>query len=239
MTQCFYRIFLRPAEVGLSALRPRKLWLQFTLWFCRGRLRILDGFKTRLPSCFLPIRSLVLPSTRCSRCRGSLKVPYKSAESLCQGHSLFYPAQNTKGRQHCVFLVNNCWHETNKIYQGYGYNISKLLLGLIIPIKLNTMLLNLFVVFLRLHGPFEASFYEITFGWPFWELSSKLLDILFVSCQQLLITNTQYGVPVVIHKASAFPIRNSDLYYLPSEMTVKLLLRLHRSVIGQLQSSSM
>ena len=40
--------------------------------------------------------------------------------------------------------------------------ISKLNLGLNIPKKLNQMLIDSFVVFFLLHGPFEASFYEIT-----------------------------------------------------------------------------
>ena len=39
---------------------------------------------------------------------------------------------------------------------------SKLNLGLNIPKKLNKMLIDSFVVFFLLHGPFEASFYEIT-----------------------------------------------------------------------------
>ena len=33
-----------------------------------------------------------------------------------------------------------------------------------ISMKLNGMLVDSLVVFFRLHGPFEASFYEITFG---------------------------------------------------------------------------
>ena len=37
-------------------------------------------------------------------------------------------------------------------------------------IKLNEMLIDAFVVFCRLHGPFEAISYEVTFGrWPFRE----------------------------------------------------------------------
>ena len=37
-------------------------------------------------------------------------------------------------------------------------------------IKLNEMLIGAFVVFCRLHGPFEAISYEVTFGrWPFRE----------------------------------------------------------------------
>ena len=48
--------------------------------------------------------------------------------------------------------------------------ISKLHLGLNMSIKLNEMLIDAFVVFCRLHGPFEAISYEVTFGrWPFRE----------------------------------------------------------------------
>ena len=42
--------------------------------------------------------------------------------------------------------------------------ISILSLGLNISIKLNKMLIDAFLVFLQLHRPFEATFYEITFG---------------------------------------------------------------------------
>ena len=42
--------------------------------------------------------------------------------------------------------------------------ISKLHLDLNISIKLNKMLIDEFVIFFSLHEPFEASFYEITFG---------------------------------------------------------------------------
>ena len=42
--------------------------------------------------------------------------------------------------------------------------ISKLHLDLNISIKLNEMLIDEFVIFFSLHEPFEASFYEITFG---------------------------------------------------------------------------
>ena len=42
--------------------------------------------------------------------------------------------------------------------------MSKFHLGLNISTKLNEMLLDSFVVYFRLHGPFEASFYETTFG---------------------------------------------------------------------------
>ena len=42
--------------------------------------------------------------------------------------------------------------------------MSKFHLGLNISTKLNEMLLDSFVVYFRPHGPFEASFYETTFG---------------------------------------------------------------------------
>ena len=42
--------------------------------------------------------------------------------------------------------------------------ISKLHLDLNISIKLNEMLMDEFVISFSLHEPFEASFYEITFG---------------------------------------------------------------------------
>ena len=42
--------------------------------------------------------------------------------------------------------------------------ISKLHLDLNISIKLNEMLIDEFVISFSLHEPFEASFYEITFG---------------------------------------------------------------------------
>ena len=47
----------------------------------------------------------------------------------------------------------------------------KLNFGLNISIKLNKILMNSVVVFFRLHGPFQASFYEITFGR--WSLGGK------------------------------------------------------------------
>ena len=39
--------------------------------------------------------------------------------------------------------------------------MSKLHLGLNISIKLNEILIDVFMVFFRLHGPFEVSFYKI------------------------------------------------------------------------------
>ena len=42
--------------------------------------------------------------------------------------------------------------------------ISKLHLDLNISIKLNEILIDECVIFFSLHEPFEASFYEITFG---------------------------------------------------------------------------
>ena len=45
-------------------------------------------------------------------------------------------------------------------------------------IKLNEMLIDAFVVFCRLHVPFEAISYEVTFGrWPFREEKETRLAI--------------------------------------------------------------
>ena len=41
------------------------------------------------------------------------------------------------------------------------HNIHKLHLGLNILIKLNEILIDVYMVFFRLHGPFEVSFYKI------------------------------------------------------------------------------
>ena len=76
--------------------------------------------------------------------------------------------RTTTGRPQYVFVVDNCWHETNKSYevreQSSENCISTLHLSLNISIKLNEMLIDAFVVFFHPHGPFEAPFYKITFG---------------------------------------------------------------------------
>ena len=58
-------------------------------------------------------------------------------------------------RQTTLCVRGYCWHETNKIYEGYKWS----------SIKLHAILIEVFMVFSRLHGLFEASFYEITFSW--------------------------------------------------------------------------
>ena len=67
----------------------------------------------------------------------------------------------TKHKQTTLFVVNYSWHETNKIYEGHEQSsenyISKLHLGLNISMTINEVLIDAFVVFFCLHGPFEGS----------------------------------------------------------------------------------
>ena len=45
-----------------------------------------------------------------------------------------------------------------------NFGLSKLHIGLNISMKLNRTLIDASVIFYSVHGPFEASFYEITLG---------------------------------------------------------------------------
>ena len=67
----------------------------------------------------------------------------------------------TQHKQNTLFVVNYSSHETNKICEGYEQGsencISKLHLGLNISMTINEMLIDAFVVFFCLHGPFEGS----------------------------------------------------------------------------------
>ena len=77
--------------------------------------------------------------------------------------------RTSTGSPHSVFVVDHCWHRTNKVNEDREESsencISSLHLGLNISVKLNERLIYAFVLFFHPHGPFEASLYKNHF-WP-------------------------------------------------------------------------
>ena len=107
-------------------------------------------------------------------------------------------ANHIIGRPHFLFVVIVDMRRT-KSMRVVNKALKITYLGLNISIKLHEVSIDVFMVFFRLHGPFEASFYKITFSRrplkeesPFLLLTASEQFITFIDFVRLMSTITNH-----------------------------------------------